>query len=293
MIVTENKQLDAAKEKAQGVVNKALETGKGFISTGKKAQRADQLRTMRKYAKKYNRAAEKKDDAGKQAAQEWYAKKAGAHGEKYYKVVAAGQNAAKAAGILAALALMGLAIKKILKKDPNSAVAKEAAKRVKELEKEIKQAQKEVKKAKTPAEAKAAEKKIKTAEKKVSKLKTQIGRLADKNLEPKEVEKIKKSLEKMIAESVASAYTEPELMFTSLQSFTESVMEDHYYVLALEAAEQDAEMDDIFGEDAEMDPEIADIFGEDADEDFEESFDDIEDGPEFDESVFEDFDLDW
>ena len=206
-------------------------------------------------------------------------------------------TAAEIATVLAGLAYLGLVVKKMLKDDPNSAVLKEAQKRVKALEKEAKDAQKEVKKAKTPAEAKAAQKKVNAAQKKINKLRTQIGRLADKNLAPAEVEKIKKRLEKMIAESVASAYTEAELMMIEMSAFTESLMYDHFACLEYAADMEEAEMDDIFGEDyddADM-AEIDDIFGEDVDEeeDFEESFEDLEDGPEFDESVFEDFDLDW
>ena len=168
------------------------------------------------------------------------------------------------AGMLGAAALMGLVIKKMRKNNPNSEVLREAERKVKSLTKELKQAQKDLKKAQTPAEAKAATKKIKKCESQITKLKTQIGRLADKNLSPKEVEQVKKKLTKMVAESVIPAYTEAELMFTEIQESTAAIMSDHYYALMLEAAAEDAEMEDIFGEDAD-------------DFDFEESFDDFDD----------------
>ena len=189
------------------------------------------------------------------------------------------------ASLLAATAIMALTIKKMRKNDPNSAVLKEAEKKVKAINKEIKQAQKELKKAGTPAETKAAEKKIKKLEAKVTKLKNQIGRLADKNLSPKEVEAVKKRLEKMIAESVLPAYTEAELMFTEMQALTASIMADHYYAVMLEAEEEAAEMEDIFGEDAD---DFDDDFFEDADD---YDFDEFEESAEDD--LFDDFDFDF
>ena len=313
--------MDAAKEKFGNAKKKIGDTFSGVgkqkdavVSAGGKT--VDALKHPKNTIKNlYVRAGEKEEEAFKNRTAKKVEKlrNAGKHDEATIADATAAEklantdfakkalrkNGAIAAGMLVVVATMAVAVRKIMKANPNSAVAKEAKKRLKELEREIKQAQKELKKAKTPAETKAASKKIKTLQKKVNKLKTQIGRLADKNLSPKEVEAVKKSLEKMVAESVVTGYTEAELMFTGIQMLTESVMMDHYYALELEAAEEEAEMDDIFGEDAydyDYDDEMEDIFGEDAedwDEDFEESFDDFEDGPEFEESVFDEFDLDW
>ena len=293
MIVTEKRSAkEFAGDTLGGIKNFGGKVGNslastGIVSTGAKEKRAAQTRNMNRYWRSAQRHVGKDEKKFAKDVETYNKREEKRQGrsDNYWKAVAGGKNAAKVAGALGAIALMTLAIKKILKNDPNSAVAKEAAKRVKVLEKEIKMAQKELKKAKTPAEAKAAEKKINAAEKKLSKLKTQIGRLADKNLSPKEVEKLQKQLQKMIAESVAPAYTEAELMFTGIQTFTESIMEDHYYALMMEAAEEADELEDIFGEDAD---DFDDDFFEDAD-DFD--FDEFEESAEDD--LFDDFDFDF